>query len=160
MRRLFDRLRDLRIEPIGADISDNGPDLKTVQDKVVARAAELRQAWLSEAESVTDLFEHSAVRRKQRGLSTAHGFSVETSHAAPMVVRTADAGEPNNPSEQSIGALGRTEPVHRPGRKRDEDRPCPKCGRNGDIEDFFGFRMVNGKRIRQSYCRDCRSRSS
>ncbi|MGL4827492.1 MAG: hypothetical protein ACRC24_08525 [Vibrionaceae bacterium] len=41
---------------------------------------------------------------------------------------------------------------------------CPKCGKiaRADlnaIEKEFGFRNVNGKRIVQSHCRDCRSTS-
>ena len=37
---------------------------------------------------------------------------------------------------------------------------CPKCGisANGydDIEEKFGWRIVEDKKIPQSYCRDCR----
>ena len=41
---------------------------------------------------------------------------------------------------------------------------CPCCGKeaNGDlnkIEEIFGFRkMEDGKRIAQSYCKNCRSK--
>ena len=42
---------------------------------------------------------------------------------------------------------------------------CPCCGKtaNGDlneIEKYFGFRnMENGKKIAQSYCKNCRSKN-
>lgn len=38
---------------------------------------------------------------------------------------------------------------------------CPKCGNQaateGDLERVFGWRDVRGKRLTQSYCRECRS---
>ena len=37
---------------------------------------------------------------------------------------------------------------------------CPKCGKEAkgysEIEEKFGWRIVNNKKIPQSYCRDCR----
>ena len=37
-------------------------------------------------------------------------------------------------------------------------RPCPRCGATGDAAEVFGFRIVRGRRVRQSWCRPCRSR--
>ena len=41
---------------------------------------------------------------------------------------------------------------------------CPQCGKEAtgdyEIQEEFGFRNVNGKRIPQSWCRECRSRGS
>ena len=40
------------------------------------------------------------------------------------------------------------------------EKQCPKCGKtaqNERIETEFGYRMVNDKKIPQSYCRECRS---
>jgi len=39
---------------------------------------------------------------------------------------------------------------------------CPCCGKTAgrdinEIEEKFGFRTVNGKKIPQSYCRNCRN---
>lgn len=34
---------------------------------------------------------------------------------------------------------------------------CPHCGRVGLTDEHFGSRMVRGKRVRQSWCRECRS---
>lgn len=33
---------------------------------------------------------------------------------------------------------------------------CPKCEHVGDTETIFGFRKVNGRQYRQSYCQRCR----
>lgn len=38
-------------------------------------------------------------------------------------------------------------------------RRCPKCHRSHkrvSIEKAFGYRKINGKKRRQSYCRNCR----
>lgn len=37
------------------------------------------------------------------------------------------------------------------------DRPCPKCHEQKDIEEF-GHRVVNGVKCRQSYCKHCRTK--
>jgi hypothetical protein len=43
----------------------------------------------------------------------------------------------------------------------DCDRPCPKCGKTGDAELAFGFRVMDGRRRRrQSWCRTCRGSPS
>jgi hypothetical protein len=34
---------------------------------------------------------------------------------------------------------------------------CPQCGLLGDIEGWFGMRVMEAKKIRQSWCRVCRS---
>lgn len=34
---------------------------------------------------------------------------------------------------------------------------CPRCGRVGLTDEHFGTRTLRGKRVRQSWCRDCRS---
>ncbi len=34
---------------------------------------------------------------------------------------------------------------------------CPRCGLIGGIESWFGFRVIGGKRIQQSWCRVCRT---
>lgn len=36
---------------------------------------------------------------------------------------------------------------------------CPQCYHVGETETWFGYRQVDGKRIPQSWCRMCRSRS-
>ncbi len=37
---------------------------------------------------------------------------------------------------------------------------CPKCGKKANglsgIEVKFGWRIINGKKIPQAYCRNCR----
>jgi len=39
---------------------------------------------------------------------------------------------------------------------------CPKCGKevNGydEIEEKFGWRIVNGRKVPQSHCRKCRNK--
>lgn len=39
---------------------------------------------------------------------------------------------------------------------------CPNCNEKAnnyeEIEEKFGWRIVNGKKIPQSYCRKCRSK--
>ena len=41
---------------------------------------------------------------------------------------------------------------------------CPQCGKTAtgdyEIDDVFGFRTVNGKRIPQSWCKECRSKGT
>lgn len=34
---------------------------------------------------------------------------------------------------------------------------CPHCGVSGDPEQDFGFRIIDGRRVRQSWCRLCRA---
>jgi hypothetical protein len=34
---------------------------------------------------------------------------------------------------------------------------CPRCGLVGGLESWFGMRIMDGKRVRQSWCRICRS---
>jgi hypothetical protein len=43
------------------------------------------------------------------------------------------------------------------GTEGDLARPCPHCGAKGDAEEIFGFRFMGGKRVRQSWCRACRT---
>ncbi|MDQ3265383.1 MAG: hypothetical protein M3Y59_17285, partial [Myxococcota bacterium] len=33
---------------------------------------------------------------------------------------------------------------------------CPRCGTAGEVSALFGFRKINGKARRQSWCRACR----
>lgn len=33
---------------------------------------------------------------------------------------------------------------------------CPRCRKGGEVEQLFGFRRMNGRRVRQSWCRQCR----
>jgi hypothetical protein len=66
-----------------------------------------------------------------------------------------DLGEPLNSFEDSgrislpIAAFNVSLP----------DATCPHCRISGDPERDFGFRIINGRRIRQSWCRRCRRRS-
>lgn len=34
---------------------------------------------------------------------------------------------------------------------------CPRCQRVGLTDEHFGTRVIRGKRVRQSWCRECRS---
>ena len=40
-------------------------------------------------------------------------------------------------------------------------KTCPKCGiatkTNGELVKKFGFKLVNGKNILQSWCKECRN---
>lgn len=44
------------------------------------------------------------------------------------------------------------------------DAECPKCGKKAkgydNIEDKFGWRIINDKKKPQSHCRSCRSKRS
>lgn len=45
---------------------------------------------------------------------------------------------------------------------RNASKRCPKCHRSFKdltVKKGFGFRKVNGKVVRQSWCRKCRNKS-
>lgn len=40
------------------------------------------------------------------------------------------------------------------------EKKCPKCGAEGEVEEVFGYRIINQKKFVQSWCRICRNRGS
>lgn len=80
-------------------------------------------------------------RRRARRVHVDGRFKVGFAAALALIVSRAKAENPLAPEHAE--RLAR----------------CPHCGREGQTEELFGTRVLNGERVPQSWCRKCRSHS-
>jgi hypothetical protein len=119
-----------------------------------------REAWLH-ALLANLMYDRSyPLPRCLPGPRTTRSSRSTVSYGAPLVPLKEDRAESSPGGIRSDDKGG---PVSTNVPARIEAK-CPHCGKRArsidEIEDRFGFRVLGGKNVPQSWCRDCRSTST